>query len=207
MSLCVRGSAQVGKKFDLKNTGTNINIVPDPNTDNTLLFDGQRYNLLQAHGHAYSEHAWDGLFTPLELHLVHAKASDSSQLLVLSVPLRLDDAGDDNGFLKRWLDHAPDTPNATVTVDKPLDFYSLAQRPAKRVLKALYTYPGSLTTPACTQGVTWLVLDPHHAPTASVEQVVKFETLIAHTAHGVPVTMRPPQPLHDRHVHKFFGLL
>lgn len=205
LSVCVK--LQVGKAFELVNTGTNVNIIPDKSTHNSLLLDGERYNLLQVHGHAYSEHAWDGLFTPLELHLVHTKASDSTQLLVLSAPLRLDEHGEDNGFLQRWLDHAPSSANTSVTVHKPLDFYSLVQRPAHRALKTLYTYPGSLTTPACTQGVTWLVLDPKHAPTASVDQLVAFEVLIARTAHGVPVTMRPPQPLHGRHVHKFFALL
>lgn len=192
---------QVGQSFKLVNTGSNVNIVPT--NVSSLWFNGVKYNLLQVHGHAYSEHSFDGYFTAIELHLVHTKASNSSELLVLGVPMRLDDNNQDNAFLESWLDLAPTHAGKTVRVNKVLDFYSLVQNPANRTSKTIYTYPGSLTTPKCSQGVTWLSLDPKFCPTVSVPQVIKFETLISETAHGVPVSMRPPQPLKGRNVTKF----
>lgn len=44
---------------------------------NVLDVDGDTYALVQFHFHAHSEHSVDGVFTPLELHLVHRAENGS----------------------------------------------------------------------------------------------------------------------------------
>jgi len=52
-----------------------------------------------------------------------------------------------------------------------------------------YTYSGSLTTPPCTEGVRWLVLN--EPVELSAEQIVAFSKIFELDA-------RPVQPLNDR---------
>ena len=55
--------------------------------------------------------------------------------------------------------------------------------------KAYYNYPGSLTTPPCSEGVNWIVLK--NPIEVSAEQVAAFTKLF-------PISVRPVQPLKDR---------
>jgi carbonic anhydrase len=57
--------------------------------------------------------------------------------------------------------------------------------------RAYYRYEGSLTTPPCTEGVRWLVLE--EASSLSAVQVAKYLKLIGEDARG-------PQPLNGRPV-------
>ena len=54
-----------------------------------------------------------------------------------------------------------------------------------------YTFPGSLTTPPCSEGVTWYVLKTQSS--ISSAQVAAFAKLY-------PRDARPIQPLNGRHV-------
>ena len=57
--------------------------------------------------------------------------------------------------------------------------------------KAYYTFAGSLTTPPCTEGVTWFVLK---SPTVvSADEIERFAKLY-------PMNARPVQPLNGREV-------
>jgi hypothetical protein len=56
----------------------------------------------------------------------------------------------------------------------------------------VYRYPGSLTTPPCSEGVEWFVLKEH--ATASAAQIEAFRTIMRHDN-------RPVQPLAGRAVH------
>jgi len=52
-----------------------------------------------------------------------------------------------------------------------------------------YTFSGSLTTPPCTEHVTWFVLK--HPVSVSTAEIKRFERLYRHNA-------RPTKPLYDR---------
>jgi carbonic anhydrase len=58
--------------------------------------------------------------------------------------------------------------------------------PAER---SYFTYMGSLTTPPCSEGVTWFVLK-QRVP-ISADEVAAFSKVYPHNA-------RPTQPLHER---------
>jgi carbonic anhydrase len=55
--------------------------------------------------------------------------------------------------------------------------------------RGYYTFPGSLTTPPCTENVTWFVLK--HPVTVSAAEIEQFSKLYQHDT-------RPTQPLYDR---------
>jgi len=52
-----------------------------------------------------------------------------------------------------------------------------------------YTFPGSLTTPPCSENVTWFVLK--QPVTVSAAEIQRFEKLYRHNA-------RPTEPTYDR---------
>jgi carbonic anhydrase len=56
---------------------------------------------------------------------------------------------------------------------------------------AYYTFDGSLTTPPCSEGVTWFVLQ--HPNGLSKDQVNRFVKLY-------PKDARPVQPVNDREI-------
>jgi carbonic anhydrase len=56
-------------------------------------------------------------------------------------------------------------------------------------VRGYYTFAGSLTTPPCSEGVTWYVLK--NASTLSQGEIARFGSVY-------PMNARPLQPLHDR---------
>lgn len=148
---------------------------------NTLQVGGRTLELAQFHFHHASEHTLSGRHLPLELHFVHR--DDQGKLSVLGL---LVDEGAENPGLGVLLGHLPKAAGQTVTVGETVDLTSLL--PADR---AYFQYEGSLTTPPCTEGVTWFVLQtPIAASRAQLEQFARvFEN-----------NSRPTMPLNDRHV-------
>jgi carbonic anhydrase len=145
---------------------------------------GERYELLQLHFHSPSEHTVDGAFFAMEMHLVHKNAAGA--LAVVGVLFKL---GAENPALAALWQNAPAEPNKEPkrVEGPPLDLAALLpQKPA------YHAYAGSLTTPPCTEGVSWYVLSPPLE--VSEAQVFRFRELM----HGP--TNRPVQPRHERAV-------
>jgi carbonic anhydrase len=57
--------------------------------------------------------------------------------------------------------------------------------------RAYYTFAGSLTTPPCSEGVTWFVM--RHPTSVSKDEVARFAKLY-------PMNARPTQPLNGREI-------
>lgn len=66
-------------------------------------------------------------------------------------------------------------PNSTVNPDQQIVLDGLLPNPYRR--RRFYRYPGSLTTPPCTEGITWLVMADSNS--IGLEQV--------HTGHNTDV--------------------
>jgi carbonic anhydrase len=160
-------------------------VQADVDKGSTVEMDGAVWTLLQLHFHAPSEHSLDGLHYPMEMHLVHA-GPDGKPGLVVGVFLV---QGGDNPAFGPLLSDLPKEKgarkdDATVTVD-------LAKLlPANRTYLA---YDGSLTTPPCTEGIRWYVLQTPGGLTG--EQMGAFVSL----PHMTP-SNRPAQPLAGRKV-------
>ena len=150
--------------------------------ESTLSLGGETYTLVQMHAHAPSEHTIAGQHTDLELHLVHKNARGA--LAVVGILFR---RGEPSRVLAPWFDAAP----SEVTVDaKSIDATLHLEQLVPRD-PGYDTYPGSLTTPPCSEGVRWFVLlDPMQASQAQIEHFI--------AATGGGVTNRPVQPVGTR---------
>jgi carbonic anhydrase len=140
---------------------------------------GKHYDLVQFHVHHPSEHTVNGQAFPLEIHFVHR--SDEGQLAVVGVLVQ---EGAANGALAPFFDHLPAHAGERTEVATSLD--PAGMLPADRTY---FNYPGSLTTPPCSEGVTWYVMK---TPTsASAAQIATFSA-------AFPLNARPAQPLGKR---------
>ena len=114
---------------------------------NYIELEGERYDLVQFHFHAPSEHKVAGIPYDFELHFVHKSAE--GKLAVVGV---LFEEGGAQRALEPILEAMPHEKGVSadhLTVD------AAKFLPKKRTF---YSYSGSLTTPPCSEGVRWLVL-------------------------------------------------
>ncbi|MBK7977901.1 MAG: carbonic anhydrase family protein [Deltaproteobacteria bacterium] len=147
-----------------------------------IVTGGHRYDLVQFHFHKPSEEALDGKRFPMVAHLVH-KDGDG-KLAVVAVLLA---DGHENPVIDSIWKAIPSVQGKAVTVaGVEIDVSKLL--PANH---AYYTFAGSLTTPPCSEGVTWFVLQT--PSTVSADEVAAFG------AH-YPMNARPLQPVNGREV-------
>ena len=141
-----------------------------------------KYDLLQFHFHTPSEEAISGKRAALVAHFVHKDADGN-----LAVVAVLFDVGAESAALKPVFAKMPAKAGTDVELDD-VQVDPAAVLPAKR---GYYEFEGSLTTPPCTEGVRWLVLQ--HRSTVSKDQLAAFKKLY-------PDNARPLQPLNGRPV-------
>ena len=153
--------------FNIEDTGYGYKASPDG--EHMLTVGDDTYKLLQLHGHTPSEHTLNGESFPMAVHFVHQ--NDAGDLAVVGVLIA---SGEVNMAYNVYAggDAAP----VSLLDMLPADHSYL-------------TYPGSLTTPPCSEGVRWIVLK--EPVTMSPEQIDYFAS-----AHGN--TNRPVQPLGER---------
>jgi carbonic anhydrase len=145
-----------------------------------VILNGVAFKLLQVHFHSPSEHVVAGRHAPLEAHLVHRSAGGA--LAVLGVMI---EPGAENAALTALAAHLPEHESpAAEYADTAINPGDLL--PADR---GFTWYYGSLTTPPCSEGVNWHVLNA--SITASPEQIAKL-------SHAMGANARPVQDTHGR---------
>jgi carbonic anhydrase len=164
-----------GSTTAVLNNGHTLQVAVGPGS--TLDVQGQAFELVQFHVHSPSEHRIQGKSFPLEAHFVHT--NDRGEMAVLAVLFR---EGPANSGLARI------GASRQVGSSEPLDV-AVAKLQIVPDTSAYYRYSGSLTTPPCTEGVLWLVLEA--TSTVAGPQVETFVKLIGEDA-------RAPQPLNGR---------
>lgn len=152
------------------------------NDPGKIVVDGVSYDFLQFHFHAGSEHTINGYRYPLEVHLVHAAAD--GRLAVIGIMFV---EGKENPALSQLISTLPGTEGS---YDPDMTFNLNDLLPGSW---SVYRYAGSLTTPPCSEVVSWTVFEK--PLTASADQIKVFETLFPHS-------YRPVQPLGRRFVLK-----
>jgi carbonic anhydrase len=156
------------------NNGHTIQVNADPGS--ACVIGGTRYELLQFHLHHPSEHLLAGRGFDLECHFVHK--SSAGALAVTGVFIR---PGAENIALRAFFDSMPATEGPELRVDNTIDVAAVLPKNG-----GYFRYMGSLTTPPCSEGLTWTV---HKEPIeASVDQIRKFAALFPKNAR--PIQMR-----------------
>ena len=144
-----------------------INVAPG----NYIIVNHNEYELLQFHFHHPSEHLIDGKRYPMELHLVHRNARGA--VLVIGVLIQ---SGKANPAIKAIWQHLPEQAQE-----------KRALNDLKIQLSALL--PQTLTTPPCSEGVSWYVME--HPITLSADGIKTFTKMF-------PKNARPTQALNGR---------
>ena len=172
-------------RFDYKPTPLHIidnghTVMVNYTPGSFISVGNKKYALKQFHFHRPSEEKVNGKSFDMTVHLVHA--DDDGKLAVVAVLLQ---KGEDNALVHQlW--------NALPKEKDKEEFFDNVQINLSQILppdRDYYTFSGSLTTPPCSENVTWYVLK--HPSTVSAEQIERFSQLYRDNA-------RPTQPLHDR---------
>ncbi len=132
----------------------------------SLALDQQSFQLKQFHLHSPSENTIHGKSYAMEMHLVHANAQ--GELAVVAVMF---DQGQENKKLKKLWQELPKKAGSAVQ----LKHQDIAAAFLPEHLD-YYRFNGSLTTPPCSEGVRWIVLEDIQQ--ASKQQIHAFSSLM-----------------------------
>lgn len=163
--------ASAGHADDTGHTGQFWPVAPAT----TLAHGGYDLALKQVHYHVPSEHTIAGKPAAAEFHFVHEDATGHRLVLAL-----LGRKGTPTPGVQAFVDAATAGEDVPVTVD----FEAFLPKSSD-----YYLYEGSLTTPPCTERVSWIVLST--PITLSEAQLTKLESL-----HGE--IARPVNPIDER---------
>ncbi len=145
----------------------------------SVTIGGKSYDLLQFHFHTPSEHAFDGKRTEMEVHFVNKK--EDGLLAVVGVLMK---KGKENKALEALFDHLPNKDGSEVAVAdsklNPIDFIPKNNE--------YFTYQGSLTTPPCSEIVSWYVMRDEIE--VSSDQIKKFRKIFAMNARPLQALSR-----------------
>jgi carbonic anhydrase len=164
---------------EIFNNGHTIEVETEGR--NTLTLAGIKYALVQFHFHSVSEHRVEGRDFDMEMHLVHASADGS--IAVIGVFLT---RGSSSGSLAPIFQKLPDDVKTKHPLDTP--FNPMSFLPKSRTH---FRYAGSLTTPPCTGGVQWIVMN--QPVTVSDEDMAQFNERIHFNARPVQRILRASQ--------------
>ena len=175
--------------LDIRWQPTEAEVVDDGHTirvdmaeGSSIVLEGRQFSLTQFHFHLPSEHTVDGAASTMEVHFVHA--AEEGDLAVIGV---LMEAGDADPTIQRLWEAIPGPDESPAAVGA-LDPRTLL--PAGR---GYFRYQGSLTTPPCSEVVSWVVMT--ESISVSQAQVDAFAALY-------PMNARPVQPLNDRSIER-----
>lgn len=172
-------SIQWAEEADWTLTNNGHTIQASSNDAGRLMIGNKAFTLLQFHFHHPSEHAIDGKRAPMEVHFVH-RAEDGG-LAVIGVMLI---GGGAPGPLD-WLMKAAPTEEGTAPGGY-IDPRALMPEDTQ-----YWRYQGSLTTPPCSEIVSWTVMKtPVQVSDAAIEAFKKL----------IPADARPLQPLNRRYL-------
>ena len=152
-----------------------------PQGSGGITVGADHYELVQFHFHRPSEEQIHGKHYAMVAHLVHK--NDKGELAVVAVLIH---QGAANESLKPIFDNFPAEGTESKVVGTNADPMQLL--PAKH---GYYTFEGSLTTPPCSEQVSWYVLK---SPVqVSSDQIARFGRVYPNNA-------RPIQPFNDRDI-------
>jgi carbonic anhydrase len=174
-------------KFDYKVVPLSIinnghTIMVNYASGSTLTVGNKTYSLKQFHFHHPSEEHINGKGFDMVGHLVHADTN--GHLAVVAVLFKAEVS---NPLVETLWKNMPSEKDKTVEIST----VSVNAEDLIPSSRGYYTYSGSLTTPPCTEGVTWYILKS--TSSLSNQQLATFTKLYPHDN-------RPTQKLYQREV-------
>ncbi len=197
-SLCRTGKSQspVDLKFHKPKGGGEIsfNYRPEPlkvmdngytievgtSGQSSAKLHGQNFSLTHIQFRTSSEHTLSGNSLPMEAQFFHK--SDNGEIAVVAIILIV---GKENQTIRDIFDNFPKQKG--MVVEKPNTLFDPSRLLPDHMTHYMYT--GSLTTPPCTEGVRWYVLNT--PVEMSKAQILQFRQVYSKNN-------RPLQPLNNR---------
>jgi len=174
--------------LQFKYNAERLNVV---NNGHTVQFNYQQggrlhvgddvFYLKQFHFHTPSEHSERGRKYDMEIHLVHQDWEGNIAVIGLLVL-----QGPRSQWLEMLLPYIPASKHKQHTVPRPFRADYLLPR-----YRDYYGYTGSLTTPPCSEGVSWFVMK--YPIYASRNQIAFFTSTMGFNARAI-------QPINGREV-------
>ncbi|KAL3819761.1 hypothetical protein ACJIZ3_005666 [Penstemon smallii] len=166
----------------IRNRGHDIRVKWRGNAGEIIL-NGIEYKIDDCHWHIPSEHTVNGARFAMELHIVHR--SHNGDVAVIAV---LYEFGFPNSFLARISPYLRTVSHVKETEVGILNPWDINFRST-----AYYRYDGSVTTPPCSETVTWTIVQK--VETVSREQVSALQNAVHDGSVG---NARPIQALNGR---------
>jgi len=162
------------------------------------IINGEKFNFYQVHWHTPSENTIDGQSFPMEAHFVHqlddvALQGTYHRLAVIGLLYELGSDDECNDFLDQFWSAFPTEKGVAQYTSANFD---LNAKLTDELSYGYYHWYGSLTTPPCTEGVSWNLLKKREK--VCQRQVDRLQAALNATQHGVDFSNRVPQPLNHR---------
>lgn len=168
-----------------------------PGTCGYTMYNGAQFDVVNIHFHAPSEHTLNGTSYPLEAHIVHSTASGVLAVIITMFEYPMEEdyataiyegvpmASGTNGFMKQVLNG----------VQRGSDQFKVFPGVIMNPNFGFCGYVGSLTTPPCTEGVTFLMQ-------LKVQKVSRVQVHDFLLSAGYPIegNNRPIQPTNGRDI-------
>ncbi|KGQ70792.1 carbonic anhydrase [Chelonobacter oris] len=164
--------------YILENNGHTVQLTPQTKSVN-LILEGKEYTLQQFHVHTPGEHTLNSKQFPMELHFVHTDSH--GEIAVIAVMFAV---GKENSHLNNLLKKQVKVGEKVALTEK-INVQDLFPKNTQHL-----SLKGSLTTPPCTEGVNWIVME--QPLQASYAQLTAMEKMIGLKNN------RPLQSLGDR---------
>jgi carbonic anhydrase len=162
------------------NNGHTIQVNFDPGS--SIKVGGKEYSLVQFHFHHPSEEKIRGHQYDMVIHLVHKDSAGNLAVVALLVK-----KGKENPTIQTLWNNLP----AEVGKEHTVPGVSINAADLLPADHNYYSFEGSLTIPACNEGVAWLVFV---APVEfSADQIATFAKIY-------PMIARPIQPANGREI-------
>ncbi len=166
--------------LNIANNGHTLQVNIAPGSQITV--GGKVYNLKYFNFHTPSEHYLDGAPYPMEVQFVHQNPDDH-EIAVLGLMVKV---GAHNKVIEGIWQNAP-----AAGGHRQVENFALLASDLLPPDLRYYKYAGSLTTPPCTEGVQWFLLQNNIE--ISEDQLRAFQAMF-------PVNARPVQSLNGRDV-------
>ncbi|KAI5845672.1 alpha carbonic anhydrase [Morchella snyderi] len=185
------GLGHKGHKLEFEFDGHTVEAkLENKDTSLTSTLNGDSWKFEQFHFHTPSEHTYGAVDEdkparfPLEVHFVH---SSGGRKAVLGIWFKLDDFTP-NPFLEEVTKNINDLKKCGDRTKEPLVLSEKTFGGVQEFVEAhatignsnITTYEGSLTTPPCTEGVNWFVVQ--QPMIISTTQLEKFQGILGHNS-------------------------
>jgi carbonic anhydrase len=177
--------------LNILNNGHTIEVTYTPGS--ALVVDGDAFEVEQFHFHTPSEHTLEqGAHYPIEMHIVHQNSQGNNAVVSVMIrPGAANPALDALGQLQQLIPLASG-------VTYHFDTLSINIEDLLPANRQFIHYTGSLTTPPCTEGVAWYVMQTPIDMSEDQIRILRSALSQLESASAAGANNRPTQPLNGR---------